>query len=227
MTATNPRELWIGGVFVVEWDLLQVADGEPLTDATVVGTVTRPTGAAAAMVVDHEDGSNTWRLSYPPSAAGTYGYRATATVSGVPAGAIGGSFVVNRDRTGADPITLDTDEPIGLLRLLITDTDEAFPLFTDSQLTALLALEGDSVKRAAAAALETIATSETLIGKKITTQDLSTDGPAVAKELMARAKELRRQADSEAGPVDEDPDHYGFDYQDFTTVGTHPGVWWI
>ncbi len=224
MSAANPRELWIGGVYVVEWDLLAVDTGEPLTDAVVAGTVQRPSGTAA-MQVDHETGSSTWRLSYSPTAAGTYGYRATATVDTAPAGAIGGRFVVNRDVTGADPIELDPAEPVGMVRLLITDVDEAFPLFTDAQLAALLTAEGDVVKRAAALALETIATSETLIGKKITTQDLSTDGPAVAAALMKRAEALRGQADTEAGPVD-DPDQYGFDFVDFPTAGTHPGVRW-
>jgi len=225
MTTGNPRELWIDGVFVLEWDLISVETGEPLDDADVAGTVTPPSGSTAAMQVDHETGSATWRISYSPTAAGTYGYRVVATVSGAPAGAIGGIFVVNRDTTGAAPIELDPTTPVGLVRLLITDTDEAFPLFTDAQLVAFLTAEGDVVKRGAALALETIATSETLIGKKITTQDLSTDGPAVAKALMDRAKVLRGQADTEAGPVD-DPDQYGFDYVDFPTSSSYPSVRW-
>lgn len=220
----SPRELWIDGVFVVMWDLVAVATGAPLTAADVAGTVARPSGTAA-MQVDHEPGSSTWRLSYSPTAAGTYGYRATAEVAGAPAGSIGGTFVVNRDVTGAAPIELDPAEPVGLIRLLVTDTDEAYPLFTDAQLAAFLTAEGDVVKRAAALALETIATSETLVGKKITTQDLSTDGPAVATALMKRAEALRKQADAEAGPVD-DPDGYGFDFVDFPVAGTHPGVRW-
>lgn len=221
MSTTNPRELWIGSVFVVEWDLVAAAGG-PLTDATVTGTVQRPNASTAAMVVDHAPGSNTWRVSYAPTAAGEYGYRITAEADGAPAGAAGGTFLVNRDRTGALPITLDVEQPLGKIRLLITDTDEAFPLFTDAELGALLALEGGNLKRGAALALETIATSETLIGKKITTQDLSTDGPAVAKELMARAKVLRGQADTEAGEVT-DPHGFGFDFVDM-----HPdaGIRW-
>jgi hypothetical protein len=221
----NPRELWIDGVFVLEWDLVAVDTGEPLTEADVAGTVVRPAGSTAAMQVDHETGESTWRVSYSPTAAGTYGYRVVATVEGAAAGAVGGTFVVNRTTTGADPIELDPTTDVGMVRLLITDTDEAFPLFTDGQLVALLGAEGDIVKRGAALALETIATSETLIGKKITTQDLSTDGPAVAKALMDRAKILRGQADAEAGPVD-DPDQYGFDYVDVPTASTYPGVRW-
>lgn len=216
--------MWVGAVYVVEWDLVAASDGAPLTDAVVSGTVQRPNGTAAAMTVDHVAGSSTWRVSYAATSAGEHGYRITATVGGQPAGAIGGTFAVARDRTGAEPITTDVGAPIGQIRLLITDVDEAFPLFSDAQLAALLAAEGDVVKRAAAAALEIIATSETLIGKKITTQDLSTDGTAVAKSLMDRAKSLREQAATEAAPVD--PYAYGFDFVDVPTVGTHPGVTW-
>lgn len=219
------RELWVGSVYVVEWDLLTVADGTPLTDAVVAGEVRRPAGDTAPMTVEHQPGTNRWRVSYAPPAAGEYAYRITAETDGAPAGAIGGTFLVNRERTGAAPITLDTADPVGMVRLLITDTDEAFPLFTDEQVRALLAMEDGVVKRAAAAALETIATSETLIGKKISTQDLSTDGPAVATSLMARAKVLREQADAADGGV-VNADSYGFDFVDFPTVGTHPGVWW-
>ncbi|MEU7590633.1 hypothetical protein AB0A95_30625 [Micromonospora sp. NPDC049230] len=211
---TNPRELWIGGVFAVDWDLT-------VTGTVVVsGTVQKPDQTPASMTIDHANGSSTWRASYSPTSAGEYGYRLTATVDGAAAGATGGTFLVNRDRTGAPPITLNTVMPIGMIRLLITDTDEAFPLFTDEEIGALLAIEGGVVKRGAAAALETIATSETLIGKKITTQDLSTDGPAVAKELMARARSLRDQADVTDG-VASDPYSYGFDFVDINT----PGGW--
>ncbi|MEV0214290.1 hypothetical protein [Micromonospora sp. NPDC050695] len=88
---------------------------------------------------------------------------------------------------------LDPTTNVGMVRLLITDVNEADPLFTDTEIEAFLTLES-GVKRAAASALETIARSELLISKKITTQDLSTDGPAVAAELRATAKALREQA---------------------------------
>lgn len=124
------------------------------------------------------------------------------------------------------PINLDPATAVGKMRLLITDTDETAPLFTDAEITALLELEGGNVKRGAAAALETIATSEALIAKKISASDgTSTDGPAVATSLMGRAKVLREQADAEDGGV-VNPNDFGFDYVDIPTVGTHPGVWW-
>lgn len=102
-------------------------------------------------------------------------------------------------------ITTDPATDVGRVRLLVTDLTEP-ALLTDEQITALLAMEGGNVKAAAAAALETIARSETLISKKIRTQDLATDGPAVAQELRASAAALRAQADI---------DDTGFDIVDF------------
>lgn len=91
-----------------------------------------------------------------------------------------------------------------LVRTLTSDLDPDNPLLTDEQVELLLTLEGDNVKLAAATALETIARSEALISKKITTQDLSTDGPAVAKELRASAQALRDQVAAAAAAVDEE-----------------------
>jgi len=93
---------------------------------------------------------------------------------------------------------IDYSTPTGQVRLLIADTDESALLLSDEQVAAFLtmALE-NSVHRAAAQALETIAASEVLVGKKIRTQDLQTDGPAVAAELRAQAAQLRATADQE------------------------------
>ena len=91
------------------------------------------------------------------------------------------------------PIEDDPSTAVGMVRLLITDT-VAPGLFTDLQIEAFLTAEGDNTKRGAALALEVMARSEALIGKKIKTQDLQTDGPAVAAELRASAAALRAQA---------------------------------
>lgn len=104
-------------------------------------------------------------------------------------------------------IETDPDTPVGLVRLLIADLDEASPLFTDGQVLSFLAMESDSVKRAAAMALDTIARSELLLSKKFSTQDLSVDGPAVAKELRESATALREQAVQ----ASVDDDGYGLD----------------
>lgn len=81
------------------------------------------------------------------------------------------------------------------VRLLIGDTDRDEPgnqFFQDEELDAILAMEGE-VKLAAAQALDTMASQEAMIEKKIRILDLTTDGPAVAAELRARAEALREQ----------------------------------
>lgn len=83
---------------------------------------------------------------------------------------------------------------VDTVRLLTADiSDPPAQLFTDDQLEAFLTLEAGNIRRAAAQALDTIASSEVLVSKVITTQDLSTDGAKVSAELRARANSLREQ----------------------------------
>lgn len=93
--------------------------------------------------------------------------------------------------------TLDPTTPIGKVRLLIPDRHPLVLLFEDEDITAFLGMEGDSVKKAAALALESAASSEALISKVIRTQDLTTDGARVSAALLDRAARLREQADND------------------------------
>ncbi|QLQ16139.1 MAG: hypothetical protein HZY73_11295 [Micropruina sp.] len=101
-------------------------------------------------------------------------------------------------------VTVANDD-IAYVRLLIGD-DCKIPtqrLYTDEQLAILIGRTTDC-RLAAADALDQIASSEALLSKKITTQDLSTDGPAVAKSLREHAAALRRQvADASAASAGE------------------------
>jgi hypothetical protein len=90
------------------------------------------------------------------------------------------------------PITTPADR----VRLLISDTAKP-PLFSDDEIAAFLDLNAGTVRLAAADALDTIASNEALVSRKITTQDLSTDGPAVSRELRARAADLRARHSNE------------------------------
>lgn len=96
---------------------------------------------------------------------------------------------------------IDYETPLGMVRLYITDTSEdpAARLLTDDQIRGLLTAASDSVYGATARALRLIATSEVLVSKKIRTQDLTTDGPAVAAELRAQAKVYDDLAAAETG----------------------------
>lgn len=84
---------------------------------------------------------------------------------------------------------------VGKIRLLIMDNTLDTYLFEDGEISAFLAFEAANVKRAAALALETMASNEAYVLKRITLLDLTTDGPAVAKALRDRAADLRAQAD--------------------------------
>lgn len=112
------------------------------------------------------------------------------------------------------------------VRFLTADLDDP-PLITDDQVTAAITAEGGSTLLAAARCLEAIAASEVMLGKKIRTQDLQTDGVAVARELREQARDLRARA------RDEDPELGAWDGFDLAPVVrdgrrpelTEPQVW--
>ena len=92
--------------------------------------------------------------------------------------------------------TYDLQTDVGQVRLIIPDrvnTADEPAMFSDEELGAFLELE-DGVRRAAAAALETIASDQALVLKVLKVQNVSTDGAALARELRARAAALRSQA---------------------------------
>lgn len=100
------------------------------------------------------------------------------------------------------PATYDLSTDRGKVRLIIGDTDTANALFQDEELDAFLGLEGGDVRLAAAQALDAMASSETMIQKAIRLMDLSTDGPAVARQLREHARELRRQVAEGSGDME-------------------------
>lgn len=89
----------------------------------------------------------------------------------------------------------DPSTPSGYVRLLINDTSTtpADQMFTDAEITAVLAADS-SPKRAAATLLMAMAANEAMLSKVIRTQDLQTDGAKLAAELRAQAQALREQA---------------------------------
>ena len=122
-------------------------------------------------------------------------------------------------------MAIDVGTPEGQVRLLIADMDESNPILSDDAIKGFLAIEGDTIKLAAAAALEAIASGESLLSKKLRTLTTSTDGPAVAADLRKHAAALRAQvaaaADAEEGSF--------FEVIPFAPYrgieGTERGVW--
>lgn len=88
---------------------------------------------------------------------------------------------------------------IGLIRLLIPDRVEADAIFQDEEITDFLTLEFGVVKWAAAAALESIASSEALVLKVLKLGDDQTDGAKLSDALLKRAALLREQGAAEDG----------------------------
>ena len=204
MTATV---YWLSTSIVVDW-IVTTPAGVPITDATVTLTVTKPDGTPAAPIVAGHVADGLYRAVYDPTAAGLHAFDISATGTGNDTAK--GNFYVKPNPAFGLPPTMDPTTMIGQVRLLATDVDEDNLIFRDAEITAFLTLEGDSIRLAAAQALDTIASNEALVSKKIRTQDLATDGPAVAAELRARAAALRKQVEDGA-----ETDDSGFDIADF------------
>lgn len=93
---------------------------------------------------------------------------------------------------------------VGQIRLLIGDVDQEsgeYNFFSDGELMAYGVLYGGRIRLAAARALDTIADSQALIERKIRTDDLQTDGPAVANALRKSAQNLREEHYTEENAV--------------------------
>jgi hypothetical protein len=117
-----------------------------------------------------------------------------------------------------------TADEIRITRTLIPDTEEVFgesedeTLFDDSEISDFVLAGGGSVLRAAGLACLAIATSEALISKKIRTQDLQTDGPAVADAMAKKASILFARADKEDANL-------ASDYFQIINFGEGWGTW--
>lgn len=91
-------------------------------------------------------------------------------------------------------ISFDPTTPIGQVRLLSADFDlEGGVIFNDESYSAFLNLNNQSIRLAAAQALDVVATNEVIVQKVIKILDLRTDGKSVQMALKQQADELRRQ----------------------------------
>lgn len=136
-------------------------------------------------------------------------YRHTATGDGTttlftlpyrPVQADSDDITVNGTPTTA--YTLDHDS--GRITFTAAPADEAIIIvdytwsaLSDTAIATYLDLCDDDPRLAAAMALDTIATNEALVSKRIKLLEITTDGPAVAKSLREHAAVLRSQADAD------------------------------
>lgn len=121
----------------------------------------------------------------------------------------------------ADIYPADFASPIGRVRKYVPDLrplpDPEDPLaeptymWSDDEIQSFLDDEAGNVKRAAAYILIATANNENLILKKLVTEDLQTDGPSVAKAMLATAQELLKAANRE--DADEVEVFFAVDYQ--------------
>jgi len=177
----------VGDVAVFRLDIANY-DGTTVAEVTVKapdGTETTPSPVSSG-------GGAVWTVSVPLNQAGTWYVGWTVTGTGAST-----AWDSAEAETPPPPSTDQSD-----VRLLIADTSAANRIFSLSQIAQFLRLNSDNVRRAAAQALDTIAANEALVSKKLRTQDLSTDGPAVADALRKQAAELRRQADAGEGDTE-------------------------
>ena len=92
----------------------------------------------------------------------------------------------------------DLATDVGKVRLIVRDTrGPTTVFFQDEEITAFLALNGDSLRRVAADLLDTWASDEAMVTKAVRLLDISTNGPAVADALRKHAARLRELADAE------------------------------
>lgn len=109
------------------------------------------------------------------------------------------------------PFTYLPSTPAGKVRLLIPDTNPAAYVFDDEEVATFLEIEDGRVKRAAALALETMASNEAYTQKVIKLLDLSTDGAKVSDALLKRAGELRTQDAADELKEDNADGYAGFE----------------
>lgn len=186
---------------------LDIANFDGTTVAAV--TVKAPDGTETTPTPTPSGGGAVWTVLVPLTQPGIWyvGWTVTGT---------GAATAWDQAEAETPPPPSDNQD---LVRLLIADTSAANRMFSLRQVGLFLTLNGDNVRRAAAQALDTIAANEALLSKKLTTKDLSTDGPAVAAALRAQATELRRQADAGEGSTDD----IGFEIVEFEPYHCHPG----
>ena len=100
----------------------------------------------------------------------------------------------------ADIFPVDPATKVGQVRILIGDTIQDHGneyIYSDEIVGGYLTINADNVKYAAADALDTLATNDAYVSKKLRTESLQTDGASVANAIRLHATALRARARQE------------------------------
>jgi hypothetical protein len=103
-------------------------------------------------------------------------------------------------KLGAAPVNYATN--VGKVRVLLGDVDPEnvsqgqgeYKYFSDNELVAVLQMYDHNVKMTAARCLETIASSQVLLLKSWSSDDLTVNGDKIAESLRRIAQQLRDEA---------------------------------
>lgn len=129
--------------------------------------------------------------------------------------------------SGVSPVNFSSDT--GKVRVLLGDTEAEnvvggvgdYMYFGDDEIGAFLTMYGENVKLASARAMETIASSQALLLKSWSSDDLSVNGDKIAESLRKLAAQLREEALQEESSeyfnmiamfIDEDDDGQADEY---------------
>jgi hypothetical protein len=101
---------------------------------------------------------------------------------------------------GVSPVNFTSDT--GKVRVLLGDTVATnvisgvgeYLYFSDDEINAFLEMYGENVKLATARAMETIASSQALLLKSWSSDDLTVNGDRIAESLRKIAAQLREEA---------------------------------
>lgn len=119
----------------------------------------------------------------------------------------------------------DFTTPVGLVRVLVGDTDPKnvedgtgeYAFYSDDELDALLSIYGSNVRRTAIVVLTNVAFSRALLLGKWSSDDLSVDGPAILAAMEKTIKRLSDELENEDAAADV--------YFDIVPTGTSTGHW--
>lgn len=95
-------------------------------------------------------------------------------------------------------MSYDLSAPSGQVRLLIADTSEDDPIFTDAEISAFLSMESNNIPMAAYRAFGAIIRDRTRLAKKILREGYDSESHAI-ESMLAAQRELKDMSMDQGG----------------------------